>query len=214
VAPATATKLTATLGEPDSSLGDLSGKTVEFKVTPVGGSAVSYPAVTDSTGKATTSQNLLPNVYDVAISFAGDDYYKACSVPAGTIITVQDANAKVTGGGWISSGGRTNFGFNAIPVAGGWKGQLQIRSSNGKNLFHSPTVAGLTRTANTAKWTGTGKWNGLAGYSYIVGVVDNGSSGSKKLDTISIQIKSPGGTTVYTTSGYLTLKGGNITVHK
>lgn len=68
-------------------------------------------------------------------------------------------------------------------------------------------------SVNTATWRGTGTWNKLPGYIYTISVVDNGSSGSKKLDTISIAIKSPTGATVFSTNGAQALKGGNITVH-
>jgi len=121
----------------------------------------------------------------------------------------------VTGGGWIAIGtGRTSFGFNAIPIAGGgFKGQFQLRSNNGKNRFHGNVVSSLSASGNTATWSGTGSWNGQSGYTYTVSVVDNGSSGSKKGDTITITITSPSNLVVYTTGGSQVLKGGNITVH-
>ena len=67
-------------------------------------------------------------------------------------------------------------------------------------------------TGNSATWTGTGYWNGLSGYKYTISVVDRGTS-AKKGDTVDITIKSPSNTTVYTTNGAQTLKGGNIVVH-
>jgi hypothetical protein len=213
VAPATATTLAANLGELDAWVGDLSGKTVVFTVTGVSTPQQMFTAVTDASGLATTSANLDPDVYSVAASFAGDDYYKPCSTATDTLVTVESATAKVTGGGWITSAGRTSFGFNAIPIAGGWKGQFQLRCANGKNRFHAGVVTSLISSGNTATWSGTGDWNKVPGYTYTISVVDNGSSGAKKLDTISITIKSPSNAVVYTTGGPQTLKGGNITIH-
>ena len=127
---------------------------------------------------------------------------------------MQSAAAKITGGGWISVGtGNTNFGFNVIQDVTGLKGQLQVRSKGGKDRFHSTSVLTLTLTsANAGTWTGTGRWNNVAGYTFTVSVVDNGTSG-KKGDTISIVIKSPTNVTVFTTGGASPLKGGNIVVH-
>jgi len=214
VASATPTTLAANLGELDAYLGDRSNKSIVFTVTGASTPTATYSATTDANGHAATTANLEPDVYDVSVAFAGDDYYKSCSAPAGTIVTVQAASAKVTGGGWISIGtGRTNFGFNAIPIAGGWKGQFQMRSNNGKNLYHAKSVTTLSGSGNTATWSGTGVWNGQSGYTFTISVVDNGSSGSKKLDTISITIKSPANVLVYSTGGAQALKGGNITVH-
>ena len=215
VAAPSNTTLAADLGEPDSSLGDLSGKSVTFTVTGVSSGTQTFSATTDAAGHASTSQPLAADVYGVSVAFAGDGYYKPCQTALDTLVTVQSAAAKVTGGGWISIGtGRSNFGFNAIPEAGGlFKGQFQLRPKNGKDKFHAGVVSTLTSSGNTATWSGTGNWNGTSGYTYTISVVDNGSSGSKKGDTINITIKSSGGTTVYTTGGSQALKGGNITVH-
>ncbi|MCA1702306.1 MAG: hypothetical protein LC808_03140, partial [Actinobacteria bacterium] len=174
-----------------------------------------FNATTNASGHAETTPALGSNVYGVSVAFAGDDYYKSCATATDTLVTVQSAASKVTGGGWISIGtGKTHFGFNAIPEAGGlFKGQFQLRSNNGKNKFHGNTVTTLSSSGNTATWTGTGYWNRTSGYKYTISVVDNGSSGSKKADTITITIKSPSNVTVYTTSGSQVLKGGNITVH-
>ncbi len=216
VAPAAMTTLAADMGEPDSSLGNRSNKTITFTVTGVNTPQQTYTAVTDASGHASLSVALPSDAYGVSVSFAGDDYYKPCSTSQDAVVTVQAAASKVTGGGWISIGtGRANFGFNAIPEAGGlWKGQFQLRANNNKSNFHGGVVLSLTGSGNTATWNGTGYWNGQANYKYTISVVDNGSSGSKKADTISIKIISPTGTTtLYSTGGAQTLKGGNITVH-
>jgi hypothetical protein len=207
------TNLSAQFGEPDSSPGDWSGKTVTFTVTDAALNVQTFTAATNASGVASTTAALGPNVYAVGVSFAGDDNYLACASAADTLVTVQSAAAKITGGGWISVGtGNTNFGFNVIQDVTGLKGQLQVRSRGGKDRFHSTSVLTLNTSGNSGTWTGTGRWNGVDGYSFTVSVVDNGTSG-KKGDTISILIKSPSNVTVFTTSGASPLKGGNIVVH-
>ena len=154
--------------------------------------------------------------YQVGVSFTGDDYYRPCATQQDVVVTVAAAAAKVTGGGWISiTTGRTNFGFNLIPQAGAtYKGQFQLVSTNSKSKFHGSGAAILRNATSTAaNWSGTGSWNGSSGYTYSLGVVDNGSSGGRKGDTVTITITSPSGSVVYSTGGSQVLKGGNITVH-
>jgi hypothetical protein len=216
VAPATMTTLAADLGEPDSSLGDRSGKAVTFAATGVADPTVrTFNGVTDASGHVSTTAALPADVYSVSVSFAGDAFYKACATSSDTLVTVQAAGSKVTGGGWISIGtGRTSFGFNAIPEAGGlWKGQFQLRSQGGKDRFHGNVVQTLSGSANSATWSGTGSWNGQPGYRYEIAVEDNGSSGRKAGDTIKIAITSPSGAVAFSSGGAQELKGGNITVH-
>lgn len=217
VPPLAMTTLAADLGEPDSSLGDRSAKMVTFSVTGTADSTLrSYTATTDANGRASTSVALPADVYSVIATFAGDDFYLGCGTSADVLVTMTEAAAKVTGGGWISIAvGRTSFGFNAIPQAdGSWKGQLQIRMRGGKDRYHAKSVSSLTATGSSATWSGTGSWNGTPGYLYSVSVVDQGSSGSKKGDTIAITITAPGGGIEFTTGGAQALKGGNITVQQ
>ena len=208
------TSLTATLGEPDSSVGDLSGKTISWSGIDAGGAAVGpFTASTNSAGLATAQVPLPEGVYALTASFSGNAYYLGCQATNATVVAVAPVNFKVTGGGWISQGtGKTAFGFNAKQDVSGLRGQLQIRTSN-KTEFHGNVVLTLSGTANTATWTGTGKWNGVTGYKFEVSVVDNGTSG-KKGDTISIVVRAPNNSVVFTTSGASPLKGGNIVVHK
>jgi hypothetical protein len=207
------TTLSAQFGEPDTTPGVWTGKDITFTVTDAALVSQTFTVQTNAAGVASTSQALGPNVYTVGVSFPGDAFYNACSTTTDTIVTVQAANAKITGGGWISQGtGNTNFGFNVIRDVTGLKGQLQVRIRNGKDRFHSTSVLTLNSSGNAGTWTGTGRWNGVTGYTFTVSVVDNGTSG-KKGDTISILIKSPANATVFTTSGAVPLKGGNIVVH-
>lgn len=207
------TNLRAQFGEPDASPGDWSNKQVTFTVIDAANVSQTFMATTDATGLAATQAALGPNVYTVGVSFDGDGFYLACRTATDTLVTVESADAKVTGGGFIAQGvGNTHFGFNVIPDVTGLKGQFQMMTKAGKHRFHGSTVLTLSASGNAATWTGTGSWRGTPGYSFTVSVIDNGSSGAKKGDTISIVIKN-GSTTVFTTSGPKPLKGGNITVH-
>lgn len=211
------TNLAADLGEPDSSLGDRSNKTVTFTVVDASMVSQSFTAVTNAAGHAATGQALPTDVYAVSVSFVGDAFYNACSTAAETLVTVQQAGSKVTGGGWFVNGSRANFGLNLIPQAGGtWKGHVQLRVTNSKAKFHGNTAANAVNLApNTVRWTGTGRWNGASGYTFEVTVVDNGTSGKKGGDTIEIRIYPTGnpGSLVYTSGGARPLKGGNLVVH-
>jgi hypothetical protein len=207
------TNLKAQFGELDRTHGDWTGKTVTFTVTDAASNVQTFTAITDAAGLAATAAALGSNVYTVSVSFAGDDFYLPCATSADTIVTVTAANAKITGGGWISQGaGRTSFGFNVISDVTGLRGQLQVSPKGDKSRFHGNTVLMLIAGAHDGTWTGTGRWNGVDGYTFTVSVVDGGTSG-KKGDTISILIKGPSNATVFTTSGPQPLKGGNIVVH-
>ena len=158
------TNLKAQFGEPDSSPGDWSGKTITFTVTDAALNVQTFTAITNASGVASTTAALGPNVYGVSVSFATDAYYLACASATDTLVTVQDARAKITGGGWISQGtGNTNFGFNVIRDVTGLKGQLQVRVRSGKDRFHSTSVLTLNTSGNSGTWTGAGRWNGPMG---------------------------------------------------
>jgi hypothetical protein len=207
------TTLKAQFGELDTTHGVWTGKTVTFTVTDAASNVQTFTAITDASGLAATTAGLGSSVYTVSVSFAGDDFYLPCATSADTIVTVTAANAKITGGGWISHrAGRTSFGFDVISDVTGLRGQLQVSPKGDKTRFHGNTVLTLSAGAHDGTWTGTGRWNGVDGYMFTVSVVDLGTSG-KKGDTISIVIKSPSGATVFTTGGPQPLKGGNIVVH-
>lgn len=216
VLPLANTTLSADLGELDATLGDRSGKTVTFTVVDASLVSQSFTALTDAAGRAAISQPLAAGVYAASVAFAGDSFYNACSTGTETLVTVQSAGSKATGGGFYVSGSVANFGFNLIPQAGGlFQGQLQLRLRDTKDKFHGNTVVSAVNLApNSVRWSGTGRWNGASGYTFELTVVDNGTSG-KKGDTIDLKIYPTGspGSPVYTSSGVKPLKGGNIVVH-
>ena len=216
VAPTASTNLVAQFGELDTSPGSWAGKQVTFTLTDSSANQQTATALTDAAGRAAVSVPLASDVYGVVASFPGDAFYHGCTSSGQDVVTVQMAGSKATGGGWFSSPSRANFGFNVIPEAGGlWKGQFQLRTNNGKTRFHGDVVTNVTvLSSRSMRWTGTGSWDGTPGYRYEITVVDNGSSGARKGDTIGIVVKDPSGaTTVYSSSGAQVLRGGNLTVH-
>jgi len=212
--------LSAKFAEPDASTGSWAGKRVVFASTNTSSQTIEASATTNTGGQASTSISLPADVYGVVANFTGDEFYNACrtaAAPNDTVVTVQAAGTKATGGGWFGQPSRTNFGFNLLPEAGGrWKGQLQLRSNNGKLLFHGSSAANASQPSPTSvKWTGTGSWNGKSGYTYEVTVVDNAGSAGRKPDSISVKVYPSGNPAAptYTSNGSQSLKGGNITVH-
>jgi hypothetical protein len=209
------TNLKSQLGDPSDAPGDMSAHTSTFAITNSAAVPVvpSPTASSNAAGLASTTKNLAADTYEIGVSSDANARQAACATSATTMVTVSAANAKATGGGWSTvPSGRFNFGFNLIPQAGGtYTGEIQVRTHNGKNLFHGRNVSGVTGSGNTAKWNGTGHWNGAPGASFAITVVDNGTGG-KKLDTINLVIKNAANATVFTTNGAISIKGGNITV--
>jgi hypothetical protein len=215
VLPLANTTLAATFADANAPAGDLSGHTIVFTLTNSALVTSTYQAVTDATGVASTSVPLAADSYFVHVSHAADSYYQACENAAGTdpLITVEQAASKATGGGWSSNGtGRFNFGFNLIPQAGGtYSGELQMANNSNKNKFHGRVITSASQLSSTKEtWQGTGYWNGSAA-SFTITVNDLNSK-STKADTINLVIKK-GSQTVFSTSGDLVIKGGNIVVH-
>ena len=63
----------------------------------------------------------------------------------------------------------------------------------------------------TATMTGSGKWNGASGYTFEITVVDKGSPGYRKGDTITVVIRNPSGAPVFSW-GPERLKTGDVRV--
>lgn len=219
VEPLAQTRLAAQFGESDAFPGAWADKLITFEVVDTSLRSRTYTATTNQAGTAAIAVPLNADVYAVTARFAGDSFYTPCATAVETLVTVAAAGAKVTGGGWFSNTtGRTNFGFNAIPQTDGtFKGQLAVRPTTQKATFHGTTVTGLRSLSKTSvQWIGNGHWNRMPGYSFTVTVVDNGSSGSKRGDTIEVAIyptESPSAL-VFTSNGQQLLRGGNLTVHQ
>ena len=145
----------------------------------------------------------------ITVTVTDDD----SGVGTGSItLTVTDSTVKVTGGGFITSGGRTSFGFVAKNAGAGFAGQLEVRAP-GKHRFHGDVVSALTGSGNQATWSGTGRWDNVPGFKFEVSVTDNGQGGGKTKtpDTITITIKNASNVVIFSASG--PLQGGNIVVH-
>jgi hypothetical protein len=122
-------------------------------------------------------------------------------------VVVSEAAAKITGGGFFNTGGRTSFGFVASPSGSGFKGQILVQGP-GKKMFKGNTVQSLSVSGRTGTWSGTGKWNGQAGYTFSATATDNGRGNT---DTFSVTIRDASNSVVFSASG--TLRAGNIVVH-
>lgn len=146
-------------------------------------------------------------VYTIGVTATDDDGASGRSeVP----VVVNDSKTVVTGGGFITTDGRTSFGFVVKSGPAETIGQLQIRQ--GKNRFHGATATAFTRSGSNASWSGTGRWNGLDGYRFELSVTDNGSGRKATPDSITITVIDPSGYTAMSQTG--ALKGGNITVNR
>jgi uncharacterized repeat protein (TIGR01451 family) len=155
-------------------------------------------------------------VHDITVTVTDDDG----GVGSDTVsVVVADQATKVTGGGFVTDGGRTGFGFVAGPAsAGGLAGQLSVHARGGVG-FHGGTVTTMTSVGNTATWSGTGRWSTRGdgwsgGYTFTVSVADNGSGHGRQRtpDTIELTVWDGSGAVVLHAAG--PLRGGNITVHR
>jgi hypothetical protein len=86
VLPHASTNLSADMGELDSSLGDRSNKTVDFRIQDGTGGVTTVQATTDANGHASTTQPLAPGTYHVTAKFAGDPFYNVCQSAEQTVI--------------------------------------------------------------------------------------------------------------------------------
>ena len=114
--------LTALLDESYVTKGDRSGKTVTFTLVDGAMTSTSVTGTTNAAGSAAASTTVPVGAYAVTASFDGDAYYSSCA-SGETLATVDPApvgTAKVTGGGFISDGGRTSFGFVAAASGTGF----------------------------------------------------------------------------------------------
>ena len=100
-------------------------------------------------------------------------------------------------------------------TSGGQAGSVDLRVKQGtrnQERFEARAVTAVTFTsANSVSFRGTGKWDGQTGFTYVVNAVDNGEPGQGS-DTVSIEVRSPGGALIYSAGGVLT--DGNIQAKK
>ena len=88
---------------------------------------------------------------------------------------------------------------------------VKLAQSSGRKFTFDGTVATVVGGAGTATMTGSGTWNGTSGYTFEITVVDKGSPGYRKGDTIAVMIRSPSGAPVFSW-GPERLKTGDIRV--
>ncbi len=150
--------------------------------------------VADKAGNESVSDNLYLAVYDPSAGF-------------------------VTGGGWVipdvstrvgvSSGGKSNFGFEAKYINGAPSGNLTINYKQDSLEFKSTALEWLVVSGSASDFQGQASLNGSGSYTYRVHVVDSSP------DQYDIRIWGSGGSfeqPAYRISN--NLGGGNIIIHQ
>ena len=180
VASGLTANLAADLGESDSSLGDRSNKSVTLNVTDSASNTQSFIVSTDASGRASKSVSLLPGVYNVSASFAGDTFYNSCS---STTADVRVQGAPPTFSISLSPPSASNNVGQEHCVTATVTGALSAPAANVQVPF---TVTG----ANSASRTQTTSVNGEATFCYTGTNVGD--------DTISAFADTDGNTTLDT----------------
>ncbi len=147
---------------------------------------------------------VVPGVAEVILSSAKSDI--SCVPPVET----GPCHDFVTGGGWIGTGSRANFGLHA-----GMKDGAIVATGHVTYIDHetgmkvkgtSVTAYDVGATSTSRHFEGSAEVNGASGFTYAIDVADNGEPGVGS-DTFSITLSSG-----YSAGGML--KGGNIQLHK
>ncbi len=111
----------------------------------------------------------------------------------------------VSGKGVFNTGGDGKVTFTLSSAS------VKLAQSSGRKFTFDGAVASVVGGAGTATMTGSGKWNGASGYTFEITVVDKGSPGYRKGDTITVVIRNPSGAPVFSW-GPERLKTGDIRV--
>lgn len=162
-------------------------------------------------------------VYSVSVTITDDDTGVAMS--SLRVIVFDTGAGFVTGGGWFNSPagahaanasvtGKANYGFvtkykKEAPVP---TGQTEFQFTAPGFNFHSAGYVWLVVAGCNAQFEGTGTVNGVAGYSFLVTVIDGDACNPKTTDKLQITIWNGAGT-VYA-SGLQAIGGGSIVIHK
>ena len=157
---------------------------------------------------ATGTFNWTPLVAgDYLITLTAADQQGLGAVPRGIILRIglPTATTSVSGHGRFNTAGdgRVDFDLSDDTVS--------LVKSRGTKFTFNGDVDSIVGSGNSATMTGTGTYNGVAGYTFSISVVDNGSPGSL-IDTIDVVIRNAAGAVVFSTGGPEVLKPGNITV--
>ncbi len=182
-------ELTATNGVPD----DFSGKPVVFTLSD-GATTQTAAAVTDSSGMAETSASItLPTgVYDIGVSFAGDNAFTASSSPTVPFVVWEpDPGININGAGWLEKdGSRISFGLAATyrknnPVA---IGRLQLFDHGTRQRIRLESFTWLVPLAdNVTMIHGLASVNGESGHAFTLTVSDEATPG-QGADTFALQL--------------------------
>jgi hypothetical protein len=111
----------------------------------------------------------------------------------------------------VSGHGRFNTEGNGQVVFTISNDEVSFDRIRGQRFSFTGEVESVIGEEKSATLTGTGTWNGQSGYAFEVSVVDKGGWGRLE-DLIDVVIRSPAGTTIFTSFGAQVLKQGDISV--
>jgi hypothetical protein len=133
------------------------------------------------------------------------------------LVVIFDPNVgKVTGGGWVSSGGaKTTFNVNAKYNHGALMGNLGAQLPDGRSMS-STTLHWLVTVGSKAEVAGDATLNGVAGYTFLVTVSDSNAYRLKLTRTSDgtvVYDNVPGSSDDIDLATPQPMGGGNITLH-
>jgi hypothetical protein len=143
---------------------------------------------------------------DYLITLTAVDQQGLGAVPRGIIlrIGIRQATTTVAGKGRFNTrDGQVTFELSNDSVS--------LDKPRGTAVEFDGDVDSIAGSGNSATLTGTGTYNGVAGYSFVISVVD-GAQEWRTGDTIDVVIRDLAGVIVFSTAGREPLKLGNIVV--
>lgn len=144
---------------------------------------------------------------DYVVTLTAADQHGATATPRTVTLRIAPAPTGliVTGqGNFNTRDGQVTFALSNDTVS--------MVKSRGTPFTFDGDVDSVTGSGNTATLTGTGMYKGVAGYTFSITVVDQGSAGKKQRDTIAVVIRNPSGAIVFSTSRPEGMKPGEIVI--
>ena len=187
-----------------------SGKTVSFSI-------VSGPNAGASLADGVTgTDGTVERCYTSTLT--GTDTIEASFTEGATTQTSNQVTREWTGdgpppptGSVVEGKGRFNTGTGQVEVHM-TEDSVSLSKRRGSGAFaFTGDVVSTTGTGNEATVSGTGTFNGVAGHTFSVEVVDNGSR-RESVDSIDVVIRDAAGAIVFSSGGPQPLQEGNLTV--
>lgn len=221
VPPTGEVNLSALLTDSDSQI--IEGWEVKFDIFNIEDILVaSVITITNSSGIAHIQQDLPVGVYNVDITFTGDDCFYFSTTDSAVIAVYDPTGGFATGGGWYEDvdevtgePGRANFGMNVKYKQEASTGNLEFQFQAGDINLKSISIDWLVISETNAQFRGECRINGADGYFFRVIAKDLGEPGVG-IDEFDIKIwygdpDDPASSLVHNSKNLL--GGGNIVVH-